>query len=265
MRLARNGWLVLIALTVGSPLAAVWPARAQEMTIEQARALLDSSNPDEVRMGIETMGLLGRPDAVEPLAARIRRGLPTELLATAIDTLGILGRNEAGPVLFELVTHRRPEIRLRAVQAIATCQPRGADRALILALSDSSAPVRTAAAQTLGELRAASAIESLFLAFDHGVVEAGPAVATVARAEDVSRVTAYIGHHPFATLRTMLLTLLRRADLPARSRVEVVARIGELATPEARALLEEFVTGLPAGDASPVRRAAEDAMNRIAQ
>lgn len=263
MRLDRHAWLALSAL-LALPLSAA-PAAAQEMTVEQAATLLASSNPDEVRMGIETMGLLGSPAAVEPLAARIRRGLPSELLATAIDTLGILGRNEAGPILFELVTHRRPEIRLRAVQAIATCRPRGADRALVTALGDSSAPVRAAAAATLGELRATSAIDSLFLAFDHDVVEAGPALAALVRPEDLTRLLGYLGRRPFTSLRPMLLALVIRTDLPARSRLDVVARVGELATPEARALLEEAVNSLPASDLSPVRRAATETAARIAQ
>ncbi|MBX7194483.1 MAG: HEAT repeat domain-containing protein [Sandaracinaceae bacterium] len=257
MRLAP----VLVALALSCVPLVSSTASAQELTLEQASALLDSSSPDEVRMGIESMGLLGSPGAVAPLTARIRRGLPPELLLTAIDTLGILGRNEAGPILFELVTHRRPEVRLRAVQAIATCRPRGADTALVTALSDSSPAVRSAAAQTLGELRASGALESLFLAFDHEVLEAGPAIAAVARGEDVPRILAYVGHHPFTTLRPMLLTLMTRADLPAARRLEAVARVSELATPEARALLEEVVNALAAND--PVRRSATDAMNRI--
>jgi HEAT repeat protein len=251
----------VFALSFLGVLAAPTRASAQEITLAQATALLDSSSADEVRMGIESLGLLGSPAAVEPLAARIRRGLPPELLLTAIDTLGILGRNEAGPILFELVTHRRPDVRLRAVQAIATCRPRGADVALVTALSDSSAPVRNAAAQTLGELRASSALESLFLAFDHDVMEAGPAIAEVARAEDVSRVLAYVGRHPFTTLRPMLVTLMTRTDLPAARRMEAVARVSELATAEARALLEEVLGQLAAND--PIRRGATDAMNRI--
>lgn len=262
MRLLLTLCAMLALTTVGS-LAAPTHALAQELTLEQATAMLDAPNADEVRMGIESMGLIGSPAAVAPLSARIRRGLPPDLLVVAIDTLGILGRNEAGPILFELVTHRRPDVRLRAVQAIATCRPTGADRALVTALSDSSAPVRNAAAQTLGELRASSALESLFLAFDHEVMEAGPAIAEVARPEDVSHVLTYVGRHPFTTLRPMLITLMTRTDLPAPRRMEAVARVSELATPEARALLEEVVGRLAAND--PIRRGTTDAMNRISQ
>ncbi len=253
--------VVLAACSLGSVLS---PARVSaQLSLPQALELLDASSADEVRMGIESLGLLGNPAAVEPLAARIRRGLPPDLLAPAVDTLGILGRNEAGPILYELLTHRRPEIRLRAVQAIATCRPRGADRALVATLSDSSREVREAAAAALSELHATSALDSLFLAFDHDVAAAGPAIATLARPEDVPRVLAYLGRVPFATLRPMLGTLIGRADLPQPRRLEVVARVGELATPDARALLDEASRALPAND--PVRRAAIDTMSRIAE
>ena len=257
---------VLALLTAPLALPALTPlrAQAQQMTVAQATELLNASSPDEVRMGIETLGLLGSPQAVAPISARIRGGLPPELLSTAVDTLGILGRAEAGPVLFELLAHRRPEIRLRAVQAIGMCVPRGADRALIPSLSDSSAEVRAAAAEALLSLRATSAVPELFLAFEHDVLQAGPALAALARPEEVPRILGYLGRLPFATLRPMLLTLLQRADLPARARIELVARLGELATAEVRVLLEEFIAGLPAGDNSPLRRAAEDTMNRIA-
>ncbi len=265
--MSRTNTSVLVALALGAGLStALVPihADAQEMTVAQATQLLGASSPDEVRMGIETLGLLGSPQAVAPLSARIRQGLPPDLLGAAIDTLGILGRNEAGPILFELLAHRRPEIRLRAVQAISSCAPRGADRALASSLSDSSPAVRAAAAETLATLRATSAVPELFLAFEHDVLQAGPALAALARAEDVPRIVGYLGSQPFAVLRPMLLTLLQRSDLAARIRMDLVGRLGELATAEVRALLSEFIESLPSNDNSPLRRAAEETMNRIA-
>lgn len=251
---------VAFAIAVGllSPMA----AHAQ-LSASQAITMLDSTSADEVRMAIEALGLSGSASGVAPLSARIHRGLPPDILETAIDTLAVLGRPEAGPVLFELLTHRRPAIRLRAIQAIATCAPRGADRALIAALNDSSPEVRGAAASTLAQLHATSAIDPLFLAFEHQVAEAGDALAALARPNDVERITAFMGRVPFTTLRSMLLTLLGRTDLPQRARLDLVGRIGELATGEARSLLEEFAQTI-SNPRDAVRRAAEDAAARIA-
>jgi hypothetical protein len=250
-----------VGAAVLAAIALAAPVQAQELTFEQAVQRLFRPDRAEVEIAIQTFGLLGTPRAVAPLSERIRDGLPPDLLEQAVDTLMVLGSPEAGPVLFELVTHRRPGIRLRAVQAIAACRPRGADRALVTALSDADPQVRSAAAVALGELRAESAIDSLWLAFDRGVPEAGSAVAHVARAEHVPRVLGYIGRVPFAQVRSMLATLLGRPEIPQRVKVDIIARVGELATAEARAFLLEVGTSLPAND--PVRRAAEDTANRI--
>lgn len=252
--------VLVLALAVGAI-----PARAaaQDLTIEQATQMLRSSSHEEIQTAIQSIGLLGNPRGVEPLAARIRDGLAPDLLESAIDTLTVLGRPEAGPILFELVTHRRPAVRLRAVQAIAATRPRGADRALLTALSDSDAEVRGAAATALGDVGATSAIDGLFLAFDRGVPEAGPTLGKLARPEHVGRVLDYLGRVPFTQMRTVLEELLARRDLPARARLDVIARLGELATAEVRSFLEEWASGQPAND--PARRAAEDVVTRIAQ
>lgn len=271
---STTGWGLLCSRDAASLLAttiAVWlilgaaqGAQAQDMTIEQAIAMLDSRNPAEVETAIQSFGLIGSPRAVEPLAARIRRGLPPELLLAAIDTLTVLGRPEAGPILFELVAHRRPEVRLRVVQGIAACNPRGADRALISAVSDSSASVRAAAATALGELRATSAMDTLFLAWEREVPEAAVALGRIATRAEVPRILEHLGRLPFTLMRMVLAELLIRTDLAERSRLDIIARLGELATGEVRSFLEEVVASLPSGS-DAIRRAAQDAMTRIAQ
>jgi HEAT repeat protein len=262
-RLSHGAGSLLGALSVlGALFALGGRGRAQDLTFERAVQLLSSPNRAEVEIAIQTFGLLGSPRAVDPLSQRIRDGLPPDLLESAVDTLMVLGRPEAGPVLFELLNHRRPTIRLRAVQAIAVCRPRGADRALASALADLDPLVRAEAARALGELGAASAVESLFLAFDRHVPEAAAALGRVAQAEHVARIVAYLGRVPFAEMRVLLGALLGRRDIAERAKLEVVGRVGELATPEARAFLEEITRSLPSSEAA-VRRAAEAAAARI--
>lgn len=240
------------------------PASAQ-VTLEQAVAQLGSHDPAEVRGAIESFGLIGSAEAVGPLSDRIRAGLPPDLLLVAIDTLTVLGHREAGPVLFELLSHRRADVRLLAVQGIAACAPPGADRALVTALDDSSSEVRALAATTLGELGSASSIEPLFLALDHHILEAGASLARLVDAAGAARLAAYVGREPFSALRPILFTLITRANLVARTRLAIVAQLGELATAEVRSLLDEVATngGLPERDA--VRRAAAETALRIAE
>ncbi len=256
--------IVLALLAAGTALASPAGARAQRgrPNPEAAQAIeqLGATGTDEVRGAIETLGLLGDPSAVAPLSARIRRGLPPELLDAAIDALMVLGRPEAGPVLFELTSHRRPEVRARAILAIGATRPRGADRVLSAALADGDPTVRAAAATVLGELGATSAIDVLFQALDRGLPEAAVAIGRVARPADVTRFLGYLGRLPFEAVTSALREMLPRTDLAERSRLEVVHRVAELATPEVAVVLVRVASGLPD---SPVRRAAVEAAGRI--
>ncbi len=254
-------------LLLGALLALTASAQAQRGRrgsdeLNQAVQQLEATDPAEVRGAIEALGILGDARAAEPIAARIRRGLPPELLDAAIDALTVLGRPEAGPVLFELASHRRPAIRHRAVLAIAATRPRGADRALITALADSDPAVRGAAASGLAEIGATGALDALFHALDRHVPEAAPAIGRLARPADVDRFLGYLGRLPFPLVTPALSEMLQRSELAERTRLSVVHRLSELATPEVRAFLEQLVGSLPA---SAVRRAAEEAIPRIGQ
>jgi HEAT repeat protein len=234
-----------------------------QMSLAEARTAIESSDAAQIQSGIEAIGLSGDAGGVPILVARVRRGLPPALLESALDTLAVLGRAEAGPLLIELLSHRRASIRLRAAQALTACHPAGADTALASALSDSSAEVRAAAATGLGDIGGVAAMDQLFLALDRGIAEAGIAIAHIARASDVPRVLALLGHVPLPQMSPIVQDLLARTNLPQRTRLDVVAAIGELASADARTMLEAYVQAHPGTD--PVTRAAEAAAARIAQ
>ena len=238
------------------------PAAAQ-LSFADAQAAIESTDASRIQSGIESIGLSGEARGVPVLAARIHRGLAPELLESALDTLAVLGRAEAGPVLIALLSHRRASVRLRAVQALATCHPAGADHALTSALSDSAPEVRVAAATALGDIGATSAIDQLFLAFDRGIHEAGLAIARIARAEDVTRMLALVGHVPFTQMGPILADMLGRITIPERARLDVIAVLGEQASAQSRGLLEQYVQAHPGHSA--LTRAAETAAARIAQ
>ncbi|HEY8432325.1 MAG TPA: HEAT repeat domain-containing protein [Sandaracinaceae bacterium] len=254
-----------VLLLLGALLAAA-PSQAQRGrrgSAELARHVeqLGADDPAAVRGALESLGILGDARAAQPIAERIRRGLPPDLLEPAISTLALLGSPEAGPVLFELASHRRPEVRLAAVQAITAVRPRGADRALAQALGDADPQVRAAAASGLGELGATSALDSLFLALDRHVPEAAAAIGRLARPAEVERFLGYLGRLPFDLVTLALGEMLSRDSLAEPARLSIVHRLAELATPEARAFLEQLLPSLP--ERSRVRRAAEDAVGRI--
>lgn len=232
--------------------------------IEQAQKLMDAGDRTQVESGIQSLGLIGKKEAVAPLAERIRRGLPPELMETAILTLMTLGEQEAGPVLNELAAHRRPEVRLRAIEAIAAIRPSGAEATLVDALSDSDDKVRSAAATGLGEIGARGSFEVLFHALDRGNFAASQAIGKVVEPAQATRLLGYLGRIPFYSLSPALGEVIKRTDVADKAKVEVITGLQEAATPEVKGFLGDVMaTG---GDAlnADIKRAIMRAMQEIA-
>jgi hypothetical protein len=240
------------------------PSAATQAAIASAQKMMASGKRDEVEAGIQSLGLLGTQDAVEPLAQRIREGLAPELLEQAITTLMALGQPSAGPVLYELTAHRRPEIRLRAVEAIVATKPSGAEQALISALSDSDLKVRSAAATGLGEVGTNAALEKLFLALDRGNFEASSAIGKVVAPADVRRLVSYLGKLPFHSLGPALAQVLQRPDVAENAKLDIIARLEEVGTPEVKGYLGDLIASgatLPPNVSKAVLRAMTEIAN----
>lgn len=232
--------------------------------IEQAQKLMDAGDRAQVESGIQSLGLIGKKEAVAPLAERIRRGLPPELMETAILTLMTLGEAEAGAVLNELAAHRRPDVRLRAIEAIAAIRPSGAEATLVNALSDGDDKVRSAAATGLGEIGARGSFEVLFRALDRGNFAASQALGKVVEPAQATRLLGYLGRIPFYSLSPALGEVLKRTDVADKAKLQVITGLQEAATPEVKGFLGDVMaTG---GDAlgPEVKRAIMRAMQEIA-
>lgn len=255
--------IAVLALSLVISLAYAGRVQAQT-SVAAAREGLSSQDASQIGLAIETLALSGSRDAVEPIAARIRAGLPPALLDTAIDALTVLARPEAGPILYELLTHRRPSVRVKAVQAILAARPSGAENALIAALQDLDPATRGAAALGLGQLRSRRATDALFLAFERNVPEAATALAQVVAANQVSRLLDFLGRASFDTMKPAISELLARSDVPERTKLDVLSRLGDLATGDVKAYLLEYIATIPPNDRSAVRRTAQEIANRIA-
>lgn len=240
------------------------PAKPGQPSLEEIAIMLSSSNGDEVRMAIEASAGLGSPDVIPMIGERVRAGLPPDLLDAAIDSLMLLGDPAVADVFGELSTHRRHSVRLRAVQALVTLQGKGSEAILVNALGDSSPAVREAAADGLGELGAKGAIDTLFRAFDRGILQAARAIGRVASDSHLPRMLGYLGHVPMPSLTPMFDALLTRRDISEASKLQVVVQLQELGTAEARGYLEKLSTQLPPDAPARLRRAVEDAIVRIA-
>lgn len=256
----RIGPLLLFAL---SPALVQAQATPSSEAIDVAVGQLESPREAEVREGLEALGVSGTDRAAVAISARIGRGLPPGLLGFAIEMLSLLGKPDARPVLLRLLGHRRADVRRLAVRGLAACAPATAPADVASAVDDSDPSVRELAVDTLAELGATSATAVLANAAEREVPGAYLALATVVAAEELDRLLDFVGRRPLGELRSALLTVLTRPDLPTAARTQVVARVGELATPGARAVLESALAQSENPLPSTLRRSVESALTRL--
>lgn len=264
--LAASIALILSSIAFAAPASGKSAGKARGKAspqVEQAKALLASPDHDSIESGIQTLGLLGTPDAVPPLVERIRAGLAPDLLDTAIVTLMALGQPTAAPVLFDLATHRRPEVRLRAIEAIVALSPKGAEDVLRNALSDQNAQVRSAAALGLGEIKATGSVDLLFKALDRGNFEASTSIGKLLRPDQIQRMLSYLGKAPLQTLGPALGEVLQRKDIGDRDKLAIVSRLQDVGTPEVKSYLGDLMHLAGEKLPGPVSRAIAQAMQEI--
>lgn len=238
--------------------------KAEDKNIQAAQTLLNSSDRDQVEAGIQSLGLIGTAAAAPPIIARVRAGLPPDLLETSIITLMALGQPQAGPLYLELMEHRRPEVRVRAIEAIVALKPKDAEPALQRALADLDPKVRSSAATALGEMRATGSIEQLFLALDRGTFEASQAIGHALRTDHVPRLLSYLGTLPFHHLAPAFTQVMQRKDIAEKDKLSVVSRLQEVGTREVKEYFGDLIRESGEQLAEPVRRAVLRAMQEIA-
>lgn len=198
--------------------------------------------------------------SVAPVQARIMDGLPPDLLGKAIDVLRASRSPAAGPVLVDLLGHRRAAIRAAAATALGALAVRSAGKPLIAALTDPDAQVRGASLVALGLIREPRAIEPVCTAVERGEDAAVVVLAQLARPTDLARLVDYAKGRSFAVMRPAFDTLMARTDFPQRGKLDLIARLGGLRSPPVQDYLRDLLTKLPAGNKNAWMRAIGDAI-----
>lgn len=256
---------LMASLLMGLLVGLLTTSAASAQTVAQAEAMLAADDRDQVEAGIQALGLIGSKGAVAPLVARVRAGLPPDLLETAVITLMALGNDRAAPILFELLSHRRPEVRRQAIEALAVLGPDGAEGALLHALSDGDPRVRDAAAQALGEVGTSNAVPRLFLALDRGNLQASAAIGKLMAPSEVPRIQSYFGKLPLRSLQPAMAQVLTRKDIPQKQKLQFVGQIQELGTAEVRDFLQDVLASDGEALSPRVAKAIMAAMKGLAR
>ena len=231
-------WFVACVLVATAPDAhALTPARNQ--TRAAIEGDLESGDVAKGTAAIDALGKLGA-GAVPVLSRFARSGQPDALTDRALGALGATAAPAALDVLAEFTHHRRAAARVAAYNAIARIAGARSDELLARGLRDSHANVRGACARSLGERKATAQLESLLRAFERGVPEAAVAVGRIADAQSISRFHAQLGRAPLSLLLAGYEPLLLRADVDEAVKLDVVARLGEVASMSSKRFLERM-------------------------
>ncbi len=225
------------------------------------------------------------PKTTQALVAEIRAGQPDAVTDQALEMLAKTPRREALELLAELTQHRRAGARLRAYRAIAALQARSAalqaqsaaaqgaasERSKLAALlarglDDSDAAVRGACASALGEHGVGldgDAIAKLLRALARGVPEAGHAVGAVAPEAALANVHESLAGLPMQTRLDTYEALLKRDAVSERAKLDVIARIGEIASPLAKQFLMRLIAERAFAKRPTLQNAATETAKRI--
>jgi HEAT repeat protein len=213
--------------------------------VETIAARLGSANPDEVREAIALLSVIDHPSVIPPLAAMLRSGRSDEVTDQALTALGGLAHPSAVDVLVEFTRHRRSRARRLAYQALAAIQDSRVPALLEQGLRDSDRNVRATAARSLGDIGAQQSVDTLFVAFDRGVVEAAIAIGKLGDRASVTRFNDHLGRVPLSVMLSGYGEYLARVDIPDEVKVDIIGRLGEVSGPLVRAFLQRYLDTLP--------------------
>lgn len=254
----------------GDETASFAPAGAQPTVrdVQAIAARLDSAQPDEVREAVAMLSVIDHPSVIPHLAAMLRSGRSDEVTDDALIALRGLAHPSAVEVLVELTRHRRVRARRLAYQALAAIDDPRVPALLERGLRDSDRNVRATAARALGEIGARGSVDTLFLAFDRGVVEAAIAIGKLGDRASVARFGELLGRTPLSVMLSGYVEYLNRADIPDEVKTEIIGRLSEISGPQVRSFLQRYLDTLPSGGPAAarsgrIRTVVIDALRRI--
>jgi hypothetical protein len=219
--------------------------------IEPLLAALASGDAARAGAALDALGARSDRAAVVALRAFLVVGQADAWADRAIAALGNTRSPDARALLTELTQHRRPAARLLAYRGLAQVPGSASDEALAQGLRDSDPGVRGLCATQLGERNARSKADLLLRALERGVPEAAPAIGKLGDAEMVARYGALLQRLPIDVMLGGYGEFLRRADLTEATKLEIVARLGEVAGVVVKRFLEQLVVdGVGKGSAS---------------
>ena len=216
---------------------------------------LQSADTDEVREAIDMLSIIDHPRVIPPLADLLRSGQPDLVTDRALESLRGLAHPSSIEVLTEFTQHRRAGARRRAYQAIAAIDDDRVPALLEQGLRDSDRSVRSETALALGSVGATNSLDTLFRAFERGVIEAAISIGKLGDESAIERFSEHLGRRPLAIMLSGYQEFLGRRDISNDAKATIVGRLGEVSTPMVRRFLVDYLASFSSRDRSELKTA----------
>lgn len=239
--------------------AASPPAGAKQVE-ELAQRARGASDP---RADIDALAALDGERATAALAGLLQGGMPDAGTDRILEKLVEKPRSGALDALERAAGHRRPEARALALRAIAalgmadTKLAASTSKLLAAALRDSDPRVRGTAASALGQrfqrvdddagkkkpsaAPAAGVTDVLLQAVARGVPEAARAAGLAVTEAELPRLHEALHGLPMTATLDAYDAALARHTLGEAAKLDVIARLGEIATPATKTFLSTLI------------------------
>jgi HEAT repeat protein len=250
------------------------PAAAPELPVAEIEALrLALIGPDDeaATEAAAKLGGAGTPRAAEPLLEVLAEGGRAVRVQAVLEAFAKLGDAHAlrpEQAIIDALTlyagHRAPDIRRRAVKALASMPDAHVTATLIERLGDAAPDVRAAAADALAARREAKAVPRLFALLSRGDAGVGAALATLATPDLVPRIAELAGTIDDEIVANTLGEYVKRSDVPEKLRIDVLRTIGRLSGAVATTALAEYLASIPAKEDRASKKEAQKLLDQRA-
>ncbi|MBK7397380.1 MAG: HEAT repeat domain-containing protein [Myxococcales bacterium] len=272
-----SGGGLAVAIALAAPFALGQAKKAgpagpkAKIDVKAVSSTLASGNVAEIDAALTNIRMAGKEGgkgATAPLAARLKNGLPKELLKKALETIGELEDPAAAESCEAYLAHRDPEVRLAAVRCLGGAKGPAATKALRVALADLDVRVHGLAATLLGEAKAAEAVPELVVALDKGVNEAAVSIGQLCEGKAGSdkscdALTERLKSKPLDVIASGLQQVLTRKDVPDDYKKNIIKVVRELSSAKAREVLESVKKGYPKDGSKAVLDALDKAIKDL--
>jgi len=237
--------------------------------IESLRQALLGAEDEEASEAADKLGSAGTARAAEPLLEVLAEGGRPLRVQAALDALGKLGaahalRNDQAVVdaLVLYAGHRSPDIRRRAVKALANVPDARVTGPLMDRLGDAAPDVRAAAADALAARHETRAVPRMFALLSRGDAGVAGPLASLATPDMVPRIAELAGAVDDELVANALGEYVKRDDVPEKLRIDVLRTIGRLSGAVATTALAEYLASVPAKEDRASKREAQKLLDQ---